>query len=160
MTDLVYDYISMGVDMILTAAILSAIVVLLRSSTVLSAYQANLQANSDRMNYYKQFNMYDNTNTLCTADIISALLYYRYDMELVVKNSDGNVLITNKYGSNKITGQFYNASGTPLTVSQIQSMLMANWTYSSKLVEDLRSVPDANNYEGGMVTGLVFQRNP
>ena len=160
MTDLVYDYISMGVDMILTAAILSAIVVLLRSSTILSAYQANLQANSDRMNYYKQYNMYDNTHTLCTADIVSALLYYRYDLELVVRGSDGTLLITNKYGSNNIDGKFYDKDGHNLSVSQIQSMLMADWTYSSKLVEDLKSTPDANNYEGGMITGLVFQKNP
>ena len=58
MTDLVYDYLTMGVDMMISAAMLAAIVVLLRGSVVLSQYSATQQMNTDRINYYKQYNMY------------------------------------------------------------------------------------------------------
>lgn len=155
MTDLVYDYISMGVDMILTAAILSAIVVLLRSSVVLSSHQATLQANSDRMNYYKQYNMYDCTHNLCSADIISALVYYRYDLEMVVIKQDGSILVRNdRYG------KFYlRTGGTDSEVSYdtLISTLGAGWTYDSWLVEDMGNVPSYNSYQGGLVTGLKFK---
>lgn len=161
MTDLVYDYISMGVDMILTAAILSAIVVLLRSSVVLSSYQANLQANSDRMNYYKQFNMYDCTNTLCSADIISALVYYRYELSMVVVRSDGKALISN----DPATGKFYKHDSdgnrlSEMSVSDITELLTAERTYNSYLVEDMADEPTKTNYRGGIVTGLKFEMRP
>ena len=155
MTDLVYDYISMGVDMILTAAVLSAVVVLLRSSVVLSAYQANLQANSDRMNYYKRFNMYDCTNTLCSADVLSALIYYRYDLQIVVVGSDGGVLVSN----DTHTGKFYNGLNAEMTIEQVQATLKANWTYSSNLVENGASQPTGEPYSGGLITGIKFTKN-
>ncbi len=159
MTDLVYDYISTGVDMIITAAILSAIVVLLRSSVILSGYQARMQSNSDRMNYYKQYNMYDNTDGLCTADVISALTYYRYDLQIVIvdgTSSPENVL----YHNDPNSGKFYRGTGTGTEVSldDIQSTLRANWSFHGYLVEDLKSTPNTYNYEGGVVTGLKFTR--
>ena len=156
MTDLIYDYISMGVDMILTAAILSAIVVLLRSSVILSSYQANLQANSDRMNYYKQYNMYDCTTNLVSADVVSALIYYRYDLNIVVVDSAGNILIHNDIR----TGKFYKGAGTstPITIDEMKDLLPANKKYSANLVENGASAPTGLSYSGGLVTGIKFVR--
>lgn len=162
MTDLVYDHISMGVDMILTAAILAAVVTLLRSAVVLSSYQANIAANSDRMNYYKQYNMYDNTDTLCSADVLSALVYYRYDLSIVVNGADGVTIISN----NPSTGKFYRHEGgaaIECTVQEMSIILTAERTYSSKLFEDLIDVTTGTPYEhyqGGLVTGIKFTMLP
>lgn len=166
MTDLVYDYISMGVDMLLTAAIISSIVVLLRSSVVLSIYQSNLQANSDRMNYYRQYNMYDRTTTLCAADIQSALVYYRYDLQMVVENTDGRILITNINSSGKVDGKFYTQGsiGAPLSplgnINEITGILKSDDTFSGWLIEDLGTQTSDEGYEGGLITGLKFKKNP
>lgn len=144
MTDLIYDYISMGVDMLITAAIVSAIVVLLRSTIILNQYSANQQASAERVNYYKEFNKYDCTDTLVTADMISAMLYYRYDLEVVVtfKESGGGVTIyTNKpRPETSIDGTIYriNKSGTIDTVSatDFKKAVSPNWMYKAFLYEE------------------------
>ena len=70
MTDLIYDYITIGVDMIICAAVLAAVIVLLRGSVTLSQFSAMQQANADRVNYYKEYSIYDNTTGLSSADAI------------------------------------------------------------------------------------------
>lgn len=160
MTDLVYDYISMGVDMILAAAILSAIVVLLRSSVVLSSYQANIAANSDRINYYKQFNMYDCTDTLCSADIMSALIYYRYDLKIVIDLGSNKILYnepkTGKFLLSEMVGG--GTSVRELGVSDLSTELLANFTYRSYLCENGVDAPTREPYSGGLITGIKFEK--
>lgn len=169
MTDLVYDYISTGVDMILMAAILSSIVVLLRSSMILSSYQADLTANSDRMNYYRQYNMYDNTDDLCSADVVSALIFFCHDHQLVVNDTDGRLLVRN----NTNDGTFYFGpaasshvptgkaasdyeEGDVCTTQQLGEFLRSDWTWNAQLFEDGSST-GSSHYSGGIVTGIKFK---
>lgn len=159
MTDLVYDYISMGVDMILTAAILSAIVVLLRSSVVLSSYQANVTATSDRMNYYKQFNAYDCTDRLCAADVVSALVYYRYDLSIVVDLGSGQFI-----HNDPKTGKFWFSKPGDMdkekNASDLSSLIPVNRWYSGNLCENGASAPTGSPYSGGIITGIKFTVGP
>lgn len=165
MTDVVYDYISMGVDMILTAAILSSIVVLLRSAVVLSAYQSTLQANSDRMNYYRQYNMYDCTENLCMADIQSTLIFYRYELDMTVHLSDGTFI-----RNDTDTGKFYQQKNfgeiVEVTMSSEKEalpnivyfgrLISADMKFKSVLAEDGALNPAGQTYQGGVVTGISF----
>lgn len=156
MTDLVYDYISMGVDMILTAAILAAVVILLRTSVVLSSYQSSLQANSERMNYYRKFNVYDCTTNLCMADVQSALIYYRWELEITVRLGDTE-LIT----SNPQTGVYTYRSGSvnkEITSDEFSKYMTAENLFKANLVENKSNKISDEGYKGGMVTGIVFVR--
>lgn len=156
MTDLVYDYISMGVDMILTAAILAAVVILLRTSVVLSSYQSSLQANSERMNYYRKFNLYDCTTNLCMADVQSALIYYRWELEITVDLGEDELITTNPQ-----TGTYTYRNGThieEITADDFSKYMTAENQFSSKLVEDKSNHTSDDGYKGGMVTGILFKR--
>lgn len=160
MTDLVYDYISMGVDMIITATILATVIVVLRSSVELSSYQADLTANSERVNYYRQYNKYDLTTNLSAADVIGALTYFRYDLEIYVfDKASGGIY------NDPDTGEFYtftvNAAGvitkgSKVEASALPSKLKAEKKYSSALVEDNAKAANTTNYQGGVITGIKF----
>lgn len=182
MTDLIYDYISMGVDMLITAAIISAVVVLLRSTMILNTYSANQQASSERINYYKEYNKYDCTETLVTADIISAMLYYRYDLQVCVKMKDGTIYTNKPSSDTVINGTIYKvvsgATTQELTSVDFRNSIASNWKFRAFLYEDART-PDGNftpvsaengatdltlpgfpsvqGYEGGLITGLYFE---
>ena len=149
MTDLIYDYISTGVDMLITAAILSGVVILLRSTITLNNYSANQQASTERIGYYKEFNKYDCTNTLVTADILSAMIYYRYDLQIYVKvNTDATrtnyTVYTNKpNASYVIDGNFYEITGNgsdpisdPLTIEYLRNAIKPNYQFKAFLYED------------------------
>lgn len=166
MTDILYDYISMGVDMLIAAAIIAAVVMLLRGTTVLNAYSANQQSASERINYYKEYNKYDCTENLVSADVISAMLYYRYNIEIVIIDGDGNIMFTNKPTSNtSIDGTIYE-DGSEVSVDYFRNKLEPHFTWKAYLYEDSNNpsgngtdagTPSYNGYQGGIVTGIVFK---
>lgn len=164
MTDIVYDYISMGVDMITTAVLLSAVVILLRSSTVLSNYNANQQANSERINYYRQFNAYDCKDNLSTADVVNALIYYRNDLYMFVYRKDGTMEIL----SDSTKGQAINpADKSVYDYDTIKDKYTSSQKWSAVLYEDLLQYDTTTNtwlgtkstsgYQGGVVVGIEFR---
>lgn len=155
MTDVIYDSISIAVDMILSSAILCAIVVLLRNSTILSNYSANAQATAQRLNYYKEFNMYDNTTKLSSADAVSAMMYYRYDIDVIIKTND------KLYSNDKNNGKLYvedigTGVKTNIEYSELKNSLLASDTYSSILYENNSNVASTEGYKGGVVSGIYL----
>lgn len=111
MTDLVYDYITTAVDMVISAAILSSIVMLLYTSSRLSVEIVNSQSTADTLAYYMQFNQYDNEECI-TSDIISALVKYADQMEVVVYDKSNHVIV-------HTTGDGYIYKGNGISTSNI-----------------------------------------
>lgn len=154
MTDLVYDYITMGVDMMISAAILAAVVILLRGSTLLSMYSAQQQSTTDRINYYKEYAMYDCTQGLLSPDVLSTMVYYKYDLDVVVQI--GNTVYTN----DKKTGRYY-ANGSQISYDQLAQALGTTKKFKAWLVEDFKKsgsnpVLSQNGYQGGVISGIKF----
>lgn len=156
MTDLIYDYISAGVDMMIYAAILSTVIVLLRMSAVLTAYNANQNANAERVNYYKEYSMYDNTNNLSSADVLSAAVYYQYDLEVKIVIPGGHTYATRP----KQGGGYYDVNAnTVIDYDELKSALGSTHTWSAKLYENGSSTVNSEFYTGGIITGIEFTRN-
>lgn len=154
MTDLVYDYITMGVDMMISAAILAAVVILLRGSTLLSIYSAQQQSTTDRINYYKEYAMYDCTQGLLSPDVLSTMVYYKYDLDIVIQ--DGGIIYTN----DKKTGKYYK-NGTQITYDNLVHDIGTTKKFKSWLVEDFKKsganpVLSQNGYQGGVISGIKF----
>lgn len=166
MTDLIYDYISMGVDMMISAAILTAVVVLIRGSTILSAHSAQQQATTDRLNYYREYSMYDCTDNLLSPDALSAITYYRYDLDVVIvlKGSGGSTVTITNYLDNgsvhKYEGYYYKSvnGGTAQRISRDDLTFLIGSTrkFSCMLFEDFSSTGSTEGYQGGIITGLKF----
>lgn len=163
MTDLIYDYITMGVDMIICAAVLAAVVVLLRGSVTLSQFSAMQQANADRVNYYKEYSIYDNTTGLSSADAISALQYYKNDLQVYVyfttNSRSGNVIRCD----NK-TGKFYRStngggSWTEVSSENLSTYIKSNYVFKCHIGEDGAPLSGlSDSYSGGVITSIVFER--
>lgn len=154
MTDLVYDYITMGVDMMISAAILAAVVILLRGSTLLSIYSAQQQSTTDRINYYKEYAMYDCTQGLLSPDVLSTIVYYKYDLDIVIQD-DSNI-----YTNDKKTGKYY-MNGVQITYDQLVQNIGTTKKFKAWLVEDFKKsgadpVLSQNGYQGGVISGIKF----
>lgn len=74
MTDLIYDYITQGIDLLICAAILSSVTVLLYANTQMQSAVALQQAYREEMRYYAQFNQYDNT-TIKGTSVVSGSIH-------------------------------------------------------------------------------------
>ena len=154
MTDLVYDYITMGVDLMISAAILAAVVILLRGSTLLSIYSAQQQSTTDRINYYKEYAMYDCTQGLLSPDVLSTMVYYKYDLDIVIQVDD--IIYTN----DKKTGKYYE-NGVQITYDDLARGIGTTKKFKSWLVEDFKKsgadpVLSQNGYQGGVISGIKF----
>lgn len=162
MTDVIYDYISMGIDMLVSAAVLASVIILLRSSSILSNVTAMQQANSDRINYYRQFNAFDNKE-VNQADVVGLLLYYRNDMNIaVVKKDDHSRVCWTTTNDAKIHGA--NPDGYDST--NISDALALDGKYHAYLIEDRATVSldgegmwnaKVDSFQGGIVTGIVIE---
>lgn len=163
MTDLIYDYITLGVDMIISAAILASIVLLLRTSTLLSMYSAQQQATSDKLNYYREFSMYDCTNNLTGADVLSALTYYRYDLDIVVTLSGGSAYYT--VYNDRSNGKYYiktnNGNPVECDYAYVSNIINSTYTFGANLAENYNNINNGgalstSGYTGGVVSGIKF----
>jgi hypothetical protein len=156
MTDLIYDYITMGVDMMISAAILASVIILLKSSTVLSNVAASQQATSDKLNYYREYSMYDNTSTLMSPDALSTITYYRYDLDIVIVLKSGTI------SNDKKTGKYYYQpnSGSKTEVkydtgtNNLVSLLKSDMVFNSVLFENYTTTPSSSGYQGGVISGI------
>ena len=119
MTDIIYDFISTGVDLLLIGAVLSAMLVMLRGSNQLTKMISEQDATAQEFDYYLQYHAYDNQDGLATADALSAIAGYRFELYVCIK--DGS----NYYVNDIETGKYYKISDTIVDkkVSQIKSMI-------------------------------------
>lgn len=161
MNDLVYDYITAGVDMIISAVILSGVVLLLRGTVILNQYSANQQATAERVSYYKEYSIYDNTSNLSSADVISALVYYKDNFSVVIDISgNGSKLIT----WNQRLSRYELVSNGSITANTKSEDTMKGWISSTlrfhgQIIEDGKGKPvKAQYYQGGAITGLYFTK--
>lgn len=174
MTDVIYDFLSQGVDMIISGAILAGIVVLLRASTILSNYSANQQATADRLNYYREYNIYDQGEHLSCADAISCLMYYRFSIDVVIECSNTrsvvnpstgllvDVTTVDRYYNDKSTGVFYRESEgvqESITYDALKSDIGSSRIFNSMIYENGSSDPSLSGYTGGVITGIKFEQN-
>lgn len=164
MTDLVYDYITMGVDMIISAAMLASIVILLKGSNILSQYSAVQQMNTDKINYYKQYNMYDMTTGLTAADAKSALSYYRHTATVYVwLNPTGSSYGKTGIRTDQKTGKYYymDTSGeTEIEYKDIPDYIDSTMLFNCKIAEDNQDklFSDDSTYSGGVITTIIFYK--
>jgi hypothetical protein len=148
--------------MILTAAILSAMIVLLQTATTLTSVTAMQQANSDMVDYYRQFNHLDNT-VVTSNDLLGYLTRYKNDLSAYIIAPSGHritlendVLTFLRYNSS--TGNY-----TPETNHNLEWFanysLTPGKTFKVILLEDGESISDISNindeyYDGGVITGI------
>ena len=160
MTDLVYDFISSGVDLIMTAAVLASVIVLLRSTNQLSQVQADQQMVADRINYYREFNVYD-SHDVTGVDVVGAIIKYYKDFDMVVHLQDGGYLAIGRDGVIKR----FNSAGVEVLprpafeAGALQVIINTDYTYGAQIKEDNNGLP-SDQYEGGLLSGLVFRYKP
>lgn len=106
MTDLIYDFISTGVDLILVGSVLAAMIVMMRGSTQLTTLISNQQIVTEEFDYYLQYHMYDNQDGLASADALSAIVGNRFELIVCIK-ADGEI-----YMNDPETGKYYKVSAT------------------------------------------------
>lgn len=111
MTDIIYDFISTGVDLILIGGILSSLIIMLRGSTQLTNVISNQQATSTELDYYLQYHKYNDSEGMSSADALSALVGYRSDMNVFIalKDPDNPSSWITIY-NNPSTGKYYKRS--------------------------------------------------
>lgn len=165
MTDVVYDFLTNGIDMMVTAAVLSVVVILLRSAVTLSSISNAQQANADRVNYYRSFNAYDNSE-LTGADVVGCILKFQGEVEVVVQRGS-RFLVAGTDGTIKVYNSAngavaYEISGDTKT-SKLQEFCGTSVTYKSVIFEDSgRSTKNDNwnasgassYYQGGVLSGI------
>lgn len=160
MNDLIYDYITAGVDMLISAVILSGVVLLLRGTVILNQYSANQQATAEKVTYYKEFSIYDNTNNLSSADVISALVYYKDELDVVISL---NASCTDLVYYDKINKVYVHNNAGAISKSASEDV-MKGWvnstlTFKGQIIEDGGSKPaKPRYYQGGAITGLYFTK--
>ncbi len=76
MTDIIADAISQGVDLLVTAVILSAIVSMLSTATTVNAKVNEQQAMNQQLVEWREHNQYNGT-VVYAQDVMSAILEFR-----------------------------------------------------------------------------------
>ena len=159
MTDLIYDYITMGVDMIISASILTAIIIMLKGTTLLSQYSANQQMVANSMNYYKQYSAYDNTTELECSDVVAAMAYFKeLDFIIYMNKEKTNYYATKDSNGDGIKEYVYMSSGnqTNKTYEDIKSELGVKYLFNANIIEGANTVP-SQHWGGDVITAIVFQ---
>lgn len=106
MTDLIYDFVTTGIDLILIGGILSALIVMLRGSAQLTQVISAQHATTQEFDYYLQYHMYDDTQGLSSSDALSAIVGYRYDLYCFIAIPDSSNVYTYYY-NDPATGKYY-----------------------------------------------------
>ncbi|MCM1440490.1 MAG: hypothetical protein NC131_15020 [Roseburia sp.] len=144
MTDIIYDFISTGVDLILIGGVLSSLIIMLRGSAQLTTVISNQQATSTELDYYLQYHKYNDSVGMSSADALSALVGYRSDMNVFIVIPNGasyrtiyNDPATGKYyykdGYRPSVNQYNPTSGTQMNYDQVATTLNSTWNYNSYL---------------------------
>lgn len=133
MNDIIADLISQGVDLLITAVILSSIITMMASAQQLNGEINEQQAIHAEITEYRQHNQFDNTEVYA-QDIISAIMKYRGMPYVTVKFADATYT-----WSGSVQATNYSASA-------ISNKISSDYTYSANLVYDV----------GGVVIGYEF----
>ena len=98
--------------------------------------------------------MYDCTQGLLSPDVLSTMVYYKYDLDIVIQD-DSNI-----YTNDKKTGKYYK-NGTQITYDDLAHDIGTTKKFKSWLVEDFKKsganpVLSQNGYQGGVISGIKF----
>lgn len=133
MTDVIYDAITNGVDMVISASVLSSIVILLYMSSVLSGEISMSQATSETVAYYREFNQYNDTEILA-SDVIGTVLKYRKDLEIDIKlTGDFHVVVDPATGIHYKEGTNIINDIQPTSV-ELSSYIQSDTKYRASLI--------------------------
>ena len=168
MTDIIYDFISTGVDLILVGSVLSAMIIMMRGSTQLTTLISNQQIVTEEFDYYLQYHMYDNQEGLSAADALSAMVGNRFDLIVCIKdNTDpANPTYYMNYPEN---GKYYKVSGDSEGKSMAECGVLCTTSgtqldYKTLASEEALS-PDGMykayimGLEGGVLKKVTFSRD-
>lgn len=164
MTDLVYDMISNGVDLILIGAVLAAMIVMLRGSTQLTQLISDQQVTTEEFDYYLKYHSFDHQQGLSSADGLSAIVGNRYSLWVCIKDSytdvDGNTS-TVYYCNDPETGKYYLCNDTIVDKTQGDaSTIIHNGTQLSyKELSERLDPSHMFNADILLVEGGVFQKD-
>jgi hypothetical protein len=115
MTDLIYDFISTGVDLILVGSVLAAMIVMMRGSANLTTLISHQQVVTEEFDYYLKYHMYDNQEGLSAADALSAMVGNRFDLHVCIYDPATKKSYMNNPGDGKyyeVADTFFNANNT------------------------------------------------
>ena len=178
MTDIVYDMIAGGVDLIFMSAMLASVILLLRSGIILTSMSSAQQDNANRTVYYKPYYIYDNKDNLASADALSVLLKNRSEVFTMVdigKPTSG-VISTHNYIINNInTGEIYNIgnvnpinydyasnSSKKISSEELRELLESDYIYHSYIYEDGSEKNGIDkvsmSYSGGVISAVRLSR--
>ena len=87
MTDVIFEAVALGVDSIISGAVISIIVAVLALNTKLNSYIAQQETFAKAATYYRQYSMYNNARIMAT-NALSAFLYYDDDIDIVMLDVD------------------------------------------------------------------------
>ena len=155
MTDIVYDSLAAGIDMMIAATMFTMVVILLRGSNILLSYNTVQQTNANRVNYYKEYSMYDNKNGLSSADALSCIVYYKGEIEVVIKLTNGVQYYTKYSSSNNKYNYYKSTSNSPISYDELKTAIGSERVFSSRIYEDLSNTP-STSYKGGTITKIML----
>lgn len=87
MTDIIFEAVSMGVDSIISGAIVVMLVSVLNLSAQLNSYASVQETYAQTLNYYRQYSKY-NAADVVAADVVTALFYYDGGVDLYIVDVD------------------------------------------------------------------------
>lgn len=83
MTDVIFEAVALGVDAIISGAVISIIVSVLALNTKLNAHIAQQETFASAATYYRQYSLYNN-NEVTATETLSTFLYYDDDIDVIV----------------------------------------------------------------------------
>lgn len=87
MTDVIFEAVALGVDSIISGAVISIIVAVLALNNKLNAYIAQQETFAKAATYYRQYSMYNNSRIMAT-NALSTFLYYDDDIDVIMIDVD------------------------------------------------------------------------
>lgn len=167
MTDIIYDFISTGVDLILVGSVLSAMIIMMRGSTQLTTLISNQQVVTEEFDYYLQYHMYDNQEGLAAADALSAMVGNRYDLFVCIEDptdTEG----TTYYMNYPETGKYYKVTegSEGKSMAECGNLCLSGTVLDYKMLANEKALSPEGLYkasimglEGGVLTKTNFSRD-
>lgn len=128
MTDLIYDFISTGVDLILVGSVLAAMIVMMRGSANLTTLISHQQVVTEEFDYYLKYHMYDNQEGLSAADALSAMVGNRFELHVCIYDPVKNQILMNNPDDGKyyeVANTFFNDTDGKMTAAEASTLCLA-----------------------------------
>ena len=169
MTDLIYDFISTGVDLILVGSVLAAMIVMMRGSANLTTLISHQQVVTEEFDYYLKYHMYDNQEGLSAADALSAMVGNRFDLHVCIYDPAENKSYMNNPGDGKyyeVANTFFNDADGKMTTSEASALCLPTKRLDYKQLAATNALAPDKKYkvsvvglEDGVLKKVNFSRD-